>query len=107
MRYQRSMGKTTYGLRRQKDGRISVEMTKPNGRQRIIPDFRDEAEANAWIIQTQRLIDAAQPHMFGLPRRVPDAPASGARGKKMAALSGSRQVQGFREARPKSSGAVG
>ena len=101
------MGKTTYGLRRQKDGRISVEMTKPNGRRRIIPDFRDEAEANAWIIQTQRLIDAAQPHMFGLPRRVPDAPASGARGKKMAALSGSRQVQGFREARPKSSGAVG
>ena len=50
------MGKTTYGLTRQKDGRISVEMTKPNGRLRI-PDFRDEAEANAWIIQMQRLLE--------------------------------------------------
>jgi hypothetical protein len=59
------MGKATYGLMRQKDGRISVEMTKPNGRRRIIPDFRDEAEANARIIQTQRLIEAAQPHIFG------------------------------------------
>ena len=59
------MGNTTYGLMRQKDGRISVEMTKPNGRRRIIPDFRDEAEANAWIIQMQRLLEAAHPHMFG------------------------------------------
>jgi hypothetical protein len=68
------MGKTTYGLTRQKDGQISVEMTKPNGRLRIIPDFRDEAEANAWIIQMQRLLEAAQPHLFGLPRRAPAAP---------------------------------
>ena len=60
-----AMGKATYGLMRQKDSRISVEMTKPNGRRRIIPDFRDEAEANAWIIQTQRLIEAARPHIFG------------------------------------------
>jgi hypothetical protein len=86
---------------RQKDGRISVEMTKPNGRRRIIPDFRDEAEANAWIIQMQRLIEAAQPHLLGLPRRVPDAPASVATGKKMAALSGGRQVQGSGRSRPK------
>jgi len=63
------MEKTTYGLMRQKDGRISVEMTKPNGRRRIIPDFRDEAEENAWIIQMQRLIEAAHPHISGLPRR--------------------------------------
>jgi hypothetical protein len=60
------MGKTTYRLIRQKDGRISVEMTKPNGRRRIIPDFRDEAEADAWIIQMQRLIESAHPYM---PRR--------------------------------------
>ena len=60
-----AMGKATYGLMRQKDGRISVEMTKPNGRLRIIPDFRDEAEANAWIIHTDRLIEAAHPHIFG------------------------------------------
>jgi hypothetical protein len=63
------MEKTTYGLMRQKDGRISVEMTKPNGRLRIIPDFRDEAEANAWIIQMQRLLEAAQPHLFGTAKR--------------------------------------
>ena len=86
------MGKTTYGLRRQKDGRISVEMTKPNGRQRIIPDFRDEAEANAWIIQTQRLIEAANPHLPGPAKRAPGAPPSSPTGKEMAALSGSRQV---------------
>ena len=57
------MGKTTYGLTRQKDGRISVEITKPNGRRRTIPDFRDAAEAYAWIIQMQRLTDAANPHV--------------------------------------------
>jgi len=57
------MGKTTYGLMRQKDGQISVEMTKPGGRRCIIPDFRDEAEAKAWIIQTQR---------SGVPRHTPD-----------------------------------
>jgi hypothetical protein len=64
-RFFAAMGETTYGLLRQKDGRIGVEMTKPNGRRRIIPDFRDEAEANAWIIQTQRLIEAAHPHIPG------------------------------------------
>ena len=59
------MGQTTYRLMRQKDDRISVELTKPNGRRCIISDFRDEAEANAWIIQTDRLIEAAHPHIFG------------------------------------------
>jgi hypothetical protein len=54
-----AMGKTTYGLTRQEDGRISVEISKPNGRRRIIPDFRDAAEAYAWIIQMQHLTDAA------------------------------------------------
>ena len=53
------MGKTTYGLTRQEDGRISVEISKPNGRRRIIPDFRDAAEAYTWIIQMQHLTDAA------------------------------------------------
>jgi hypothetical protein len=57
------MEKTTYRLIPEKNGRFSVEMTKPGGRRRIIPDFRDEAEANAWIIQMQRLIEAAHPHM--------------------------------------------
>jgi hypothetical protein len=60
-----AMGKTTYGLTWQKDGRISVEITKPNGCRRIVPDFRDAAEAYAWIIQMQRLTDAANPHLPG------------------------------------------
>jgi hypothetical protein len=39
------MGGTIFLLVGQKDGRVSVEMTKPNGRRQIIPDFRDEAKA--------------------------------------------------------------
>jgi hypothetical protein len=58
-------GKTTYGLARQQDRRISVEVTKPNGRRRIIPDFRDAAGAYAWIIRMQHLTDAANPHLPG------------------------------------------
>jgi hypothetical protein len=84
------MGGTTYRLIPQKSGRVSVEMTKQNGRRRIIPDFRDEAEANAWIIQTQRLIEATNPNLPG-PKRPPGAPQSGATDKKMAAYAG-RQV---------------
>ena len=52
---------TVYRLIPQKDRRISVEMVKPNGRRRVIPDFVDEAEANAWIIQTQRLNSGGSP----------------------------------------------
>lgn len=63
------MGETTFQVIRQKDKRISVEMAKPGGRKRIIPDFRDEAEANAWIIQMQRLIDEAHPHLPGVKKR--------------------------------------
>jgi hypothetical protein len=39
------MGGSKFLLIGQKDGRVSVEMTKPNGRRQIIPDFRDEAKA--------------------------------------------------------------
>jgi hypothetical protein len=38
-------------------------MTKPGGRPRLIPDFRDMSEAEAWIIQTKRLMT------FGVPKR--------------------------------------
>ena len=38
------MADTIYRSIPQKDRRISVEMTKPNGRRRVIPDFVDEAE---------------------------------------------------------------
>ena len=56
---------TIYQLIPQRDRRISIEMAKPDGRRRIIPDFMDEAEANAWIIQTKRLLRAAHPYPPG------------------------------------------
>ena len=56
---------TVYRLIPQKDRRISVEMAKPNGRCRVIADFVDEAEANAWIIQTKRLLRAVHPYPPG------------------------------------------
>ena len=55
------MGETKFLLVRQRDGRVDVEMTKPGGRPRLIPDFRDEAEAEAWIVQTQRLLGIEMP----------------------------------------------
>ena len=60
-----AMGQTTFRLIAQEDRRVSVEIVKPSGQRRLIPDFRDEAEAQAWIIQMQRLIQAAHPHLPG------------------------------------------
>jgi hypothetical protein len=60
---------TVYRLIPQNDRRISVEMVKPNGRRRIIPDFVDEVEASAWIIQTQRLVRSTHPHPPGPKRK--------------------------------------
>jgi hypothetical protein len=49
------MPDTVYRVIPQEDARVSVEMIRPNGARRVVPDFRDEAEADAWIIQTRRL----------------------------------------------------
>jgi hypothetical protein len=65
----RAMTDTVYLVIPQKDRRVSVEMVKPDGRRRLIPDFRDVAEANAWIIQTRRLIEASHPHVPGAKRK--------------------------------------
>ena len=62
------MGETTFRLIVQKDQHISVEMVKPNGRRRLIPDFRDEAEAQAWIVQIQRIIQTTHPRLPGTTR---------------------------------------
>jgi hypothetical protein len=70
------MPDTVYRLIPQEDQRISVEMVKPNGRRRVIPDFVDEAEANAWIIQTQRLLRSAHPYPPGPKRKDATAAAS-------------------------------
>jgi hypothetical protein len=59
--YNADMGETKFLVIQERDGRVSVEMTKPNGRPRVFPDFRDEADARAWIIQTQRLIGIEMP----------------------------------------------
>jgi hypothetical protein len=59
--YTGAMGETEFQVIRQQDGRVCVEMTKPGGRTRLIPDFRDTSEAEAWIVQTQRLITSGVP----------------------------------------------
>jgi hypothetical protein len=46
----------TYRVILQGDKRYSVETIGPKGKQSIIPDFRDQAEAGAWIVQTQRML---------------------------------------------------
>ena len=45
--YDADMGETKFLVIRERDGRVSVEMmtTKPNGRPRVFPDFRDEARS--------------------------------------------------------------
>jgi len=62
------MMETNFRLVTQEDRRISVEMVKPNGQRRLIPDFRDEADAKAWIIQIQRAIQSAHPRLPGTKR---------------------------------------
>jgi hypothetical protein len=64
-----AMGKTTFRLIRQKDSQVSVEMTKANGTKKLIPDFRDEAEAKAWIVQTDRLLATTDPNLPGAKRQ--------------------------------------
>jgi hypothetical protein len=45
----------------QKGHFFSVEMTRPNGARRLILDFRDKREADAWIIQTKRMLHELDP----------------------------------------------
>jgi hypothetical protein len=49
--------------------RFDVEMAKPGGSRKMIEGFVSEHEANAWIIQAQRLIRAATPWVTPMPRR--------------------------------------
>jgi hypothetical protein len=53
---QRDMPRITYRVIPQKSERYSVEMIGPTGKRSLIPDFRDQAEANAWIVQTMRML---------------------------------------------------
>jgi hypothetical protein len=49
---------------------FSVEMTPPNGRLRRISDFRDKADADAWIVQTKRMLHELDPIHKAVPRRL-------------------------------------
>jgi hypothetical protein len=60
---------------------FDVEMDKPDGRKQIVPGFRSEHEADAWIVQAKRMIRDAGPWTPLAPRKsVPaatvDAPKS-------------------------------
>jgi hypothetical protein len=55
------MPETSYRVIPQKGHLFSVEMTLPSGRRRLIPDFRAKAEADAWIVQTERLLHKLDP----------------------------------------------
>jgi hypothetical protein len=55
---------------------FDVEMDKPNGRKTTVPGFRSEHEANAWIIQAQRLIRDAGPWTPLAPRKPVAKPAA-------------------------------
>ncbi len=55
------MTETIYHVVPQKNSLFTVEMTPPNGRLRLIPDFRDKADADAWIVQTMRMMRGLDP----------------------------------------------
>ena len=55
------MTETIYHVVPQKNSLFAVEMTPPNGRFRQIPDFRDKADADAWIVQTERMLHGLDP----------------------------------------------
>jgi hypothetical protein len=40
---------------------FSVEMTSLTGKCSLIPDFRDKSEADAWIVQTKRMLHELDP----------------------------------------------
>jgi len=48
---------------------FDVEMDKPDGRKTTVPGFRSEHEADAWIIQTKRMIRDASPWTPLAPRK--------------------------------------
>ena len=63
------MTETIYLVVPQKNNLFAVEMTPPNGRRRLIPDFRDRADADAWIVQTARMLHGLDPVHKVQPRR--------------------------------------
>lgn len=60
---------TSYRVIPRAKHRFDVEMARPGGSRKTIEGFISEHEANAWIVQTQRMIRAA--NLWGplAPRR--------------------------------------
>jgi hypothetical protein len=56
--------------------RFDVEMAKPSGSRKTIEGFASEHEANAWIVQAQRMIRAANPWAPLAPRKPATAQAT-------------------------------
>jgi hypothetical protein len=63
------MVEITYRVVPRTKHRFDVEMARPNGRPKLIEGFGSEHEANAWIVQTQRMIRAAGPWTPLAPRK--------------------------------------
>jgi hypothetical protein len=68
------MAIATFQLSPQGDGSFNVEMTTAGGQFRTIPGFSCEREAAAWIVQTQRLLQQANPRVNTPPRDAPKRP---------------------------------
>jgi hypothetical protein len=68
------MVETSYRVVPRAKHRFDVEMANPNGRRKMIEGFGSEHEANAWIIQTQRMLRAAGPWTPLAPRKPHVAP---------------------------------
>jgi hypothetical protein len=62
------MAIATFQISPQSDGSFNVEMTTTGGLPRTIPGLGSEHEANAWIVQTQRLLQQADPRYHALSR---------------------------------------
>jgi hypothetical protein len=45
----------------EKGNLFSVEMNNLNGKCSLIPGFRDKSEADAWIVQTKRMLHEPDP----------------------------------------------
>jgi hypothetical protein len=62
------MPNTVYRVVPQGDHGVSVEMIRPSGARRVIPDLRDAAEAKAWVVQTQRQRRSLSPNFRRDPK---------------------------------------
>ena len=63
------MANTSYRVISRGKGVFDVEMSKPGSRQKTVPGFRSEHEANAWIVQATRMIREAAPWTPLAPRK--------------------------------------